>query len=289
VFSRFVPTKFTFKQNKLATVINMGRGLNKKSFFFLGVLCILSITATLVMAAADYPFGARGVTYIDSSRANSGSYPPANITSAQAGNVTEITLNTITSTRAWQGYYGNITGTITLEDASGNVFYNWTALEPKGQIYASINSSVTWSSIRCFNWTDPTQTIDVQSAEDYFGIKDDAADGLNDTYTENGLDTNFYVGVRNITAESDAAGVTCHTTNTYIAGAKSQDDFENVLLTDGNVLVFTTIIENNLVDTEADINGFDGRPHDFQMLVAEDGHDAHETQTMTYFFWAEIR
>ena len=37
---------------------------------------------------------------------------------AEAGNITELTIDDRRTTQAWQGYYGNITGTITLDDAN---------------------------------------------------------------------------------------------------------------------------------------------------------------------------
>jgi hypothetical protein len=279
-------------QKKLATVINMGRGINKKNFLLMSIAFAIIMTAYLTLADSDVPYGIRTINYIDSSRPNLSSYLPDDI-EAEAGNVTEITLDAIATTKTWQGYYGNITGIITLEDAYGYVFYNWTSAEPKGEIYASINNSVTWLDIRCFDWEIGTtgQNIDMQHVEDnWFGIPDDASDGLNDTYTQAGdLDNELFVGTVNITESTDGADSTCHSTNTYRYGQMStQSDFENVLLTDGDVLVFTTIIENNILNNETDIFGFDNREHDFQLLVAENGRSGFEDTTTTYYFWAEI-
>lgn len=269
----------------------MGRGLDKKSILLVAMICALSITAYFALAANDVPYGIRSISYIQSSRPNVSAYIPANITAA-AGNVTEMDLTAIATTKAWQGYYGNISGIITLEDAYGYVFYNWTAAEPKGEIYASMNNTIDWLNIKCFDWQigTTTQNFDQQTAEDWFGIPDDASDGLNDTYTEtDSLDNELFVGTRNITEVSADGDASCHSTNTYRLGSMSSEtDFENVLLTDDDVLVFATIIENNVVDTVTDIFGFDGRPHDFQLLVAENGHSGFEDSDTPYYFWAEI-
>ena len=155
---------------------------NKKNttIFILGFLALMSLLTALVWADSDYPYPVRTITEGASSRANLALYTPANITDVMAGNITEINLSAISTTKAWAGYYGEIIGTLTLEDSSGYVFYNWSAMEPKGEIYASPNSSITWSSIGCFEYD---AGITLETAEDWFGIQDDDADGINETFT----------------------------------------------------------------------------------------------------------
>ncbi len=55
---------------------------------------------------------------------------------AEAGNVTALSVDAQIITQAWQGYYGNITGTITLDDADNITFYDWSLSSPTGEIYA---------------------------------------------------------------------------------------------------------------------------------------------------------
>ncbi len=255
--------------------------------FLIGTMFILSIATMIVIADSDYPIGIRHLVNGSSSRANVSAYPPQE-REAEAGNVTEINLSAVAITKTWQGYYGEITGEIVLENSNGDVFYNWTANEPKGEIYASTNNTISWGSIVCFNWTSSGQAFDLEGLEAEYGITDDSEDGVNETFNSTGLDTNFFVGSRNITEESTAVGHICHSTNTYQSGGQVPDEFENVLLTDNESIVFTTIIENNEVDTDADEVGFDGETHDFQLLVAENGHDGYEDETTTYYFWAEL-
>lgn len=259
--------------------------MNKKittTIFLIGFLAILSLM-TVVWADSDDPFGVRNINQISSSRPNVSAYPPANI-SAEAGNVTELNLTAIATTKSWQGYYGEIFGTLTLENSDGYVFYNWTTLEPKGEIYASINNTINWTGIRCWQFNGTNSSFDVDTAEGWYGIEDDDEDGINETFTTTNIE--FYVGTVQI-----AAGA-CHATNPYQDNGSGQGpvdgNFENILLTDSDVLVFTTIIENNEVDNNTDIVGFDGVTHDFQLLVAENGQDGNEDTYTTYYFWAEI-
>ena len=261
--------------------MNMNKKINT-TIFILGFLAVFSLMTVIVWADSDEPFGVRSISRGPSSRSNLSRYSPAN-TTAEAGNITEINLTGISTTKAWQGYYGEITGILTLEDSDGYVFYNWSTSEPKGEIYASLNNSINWSGIRCFHHDGSNGNFDVDTAEGWFGIEDDDEDGINETFN-GALDENFFVGSVNISSTG-----TCVATNVYRLGLQQvSGDFENILLTDQDVLVFTTIIENNEVDNNTDKSGYDGVTHDFQLLVAEDGHDGQEDNVTTYFFWAEI-
>jgi hypothetical protein len=264
----------------------MKRG-SKLGYMVVGLFALTAMLSILAWADSSIPYGIRDVTVIQTERSNVSVYTPDDV-EAEAGNVTELQLTAIATTKSWQGYYGNISGQISLEDTQGNVFYNWTSVEPKGEIYASTTNTIEWTNITCFNWTG--QSITVETEEARYGITDDQGDGIDETYGSSGLDKNFFVGSRNITGVSNDVGATCQTTNTFQYGLQGvSDQFENVLLTDNaGALVFTTVIENNDANNATDINGFDNAPHDFQLMVAEDGHDGQEDTTTTYYFWAEI-
>ena len=261
---------------------------NTKSGYVVMGFLALTVLLSIVVFAEDYPFGAREVNYIQSSRPDVSSYPPGQI-EAEAGNVTELSLVGISTTLAWQGYYGNVSGILTLEDASGNVFYNWSAAEPRGEIFASVNNSIVWSNISCFNWTG--QTINLSTEEARYGIADTDSDGINETYTNAGLNSDIFIGSLNISGNASALGITCHTTNPFQFGSQGSnlDNFENFLLQDGaGALVFGGVIENNEFNNITDLIGFDNNQHDFQLLVAEDGHQGQEDTTTDYFFWLEL-
>lgn len=254
------------------------------TIFILGFIAAFSLLTVFVLADSDPPFGVREITEIGSSRPDLTTYPPDSLDNVAAGNVTELTMYGISTTKAWAGYYGNITGTITLETSDGYVFYNWTAAEPKGEIYASTVGAITWANIGCFLFDGSGGNFDVEAAEGWYGIEDDDADGINETYMPL-TNMAFEVGTVAIAADS------CPATNTYRYGqtpVNVNNDFENVLLTDEDALVFTTVIENSDADISADIVGFDDREHDFQLLLAENGHDGQEDTLTTYYFWAEI-
>jgi len=234
-------------------------------------LIILSLIVFQVsLALAVQPFGAN-YTEINSTRA------PMDIAEsieALAGNVTEININGFSTTQSWQGYFGNVTGTIQLADANDNQMYNWSLASPEGEIYATTDTSVSWANIACFDLAGNHSTL-----ETLFGIESDDVDGINETFSDTGTHDEFYTN--NIQFVADA----CPSTQIYdVFGSSNATNFQEVLLTDSSAdteIIFTAILD------EEDVAGFDGRFHDFEMLVLEDGHET-DTSTTTYYFYVEI-
>jgi hypothetical protein len=64
------------------------------------------------------------------------------------------------------------------------------------------------------------------------------------------------------------------------SGVKSTTNFAEVLLSDTSNMIYTSVLEQKAV-------GFDNRPHDFEMLVGENGHGGDMNPT-TYFFYLEL-
>lgn len=239
--------------------------MSKRIFVTLVLAVSVLFFAGGVLAA---PFGA-SVTPGASSNGNS-----TNPTShgAIAGNVTELTIDGNTITQAWQGYYGNVSGAIVLNDGSSNVFYNWTSLSADGEVYASTNNSITWGSVRCFNFSSLEYT-NVTGLENAYNIAAGDADGVDETFNRNNH-PQFYIG------NTQFASGACN--NTMILGNGGTPTFYEALMIDQskNATVFASIIADNT-------NGFDGRPHDFEMLVLDDGHGTN-TATTTYYFYVEL-
>lgn len=237
--------------------------MNKTYAFLLVAILALS---SLAIVSAD-PNGATTVTQ-EASSTGSVNTNAANH-SAIAGNVTEITIYGESITQSWQGYYGNVSGAIRLSDGSGNSMYNWSLASPSGEVFASTASSITWSSIDCFNWTADGATL-----ETAFNVND-SADGVNETFTDANSHAEFYVGGTTFTAGE------CMSTDVFDStGASVDGTFEEVLLHDGTSTIFASLLED-------DVSGFDSNAHDFQMLVLEDGHSG-DTSTTPYFFYVEL-
>jgi hypothetical protein len=215
---------------------------------------------------------------------------PAYGNNAIAGNVTELGISGFTTTQAWQGYFGNVTGVIQLADSNDNVLYNWTQASPRGEVYASTNSSVQWLNIQCFNFTavgDYTSesgnggTVNLYGTNltqlhTQYGIDLSDPDSVNATFSLTGAGTHdsFF------TASQDFAEGECQSTRVYDnTGAGVTNKFEEVLLYEPvtTSVVFASILEQ-------DASGFNANTHDFEMLVLENGHGIDTTSTPYYFF-----
>ena len=238
----------------------------------LGIVIIPAVSAQL-----NVPMGAQNITSIRNETINPALYPPESV-EAFAGNLTELTITGVSQTKSWQGFFGNVSGTIILEDSAGFRFYDWTAAEPQGQVYASANQSISWTTVNCWDIDD---TPSRWSWYDFYGMNDSDYDNINMTYNLN-LHDEFYVGLITIPADS------CRSTYTFVNNQSQTDDFPAVLLADENdALIFTAILEDRAIGERQGKAGYDGGDYDFQLLVAERGRFG-DTDTTTYYFWIEI-
>src|SRR3990167_8342051 len=100
-------------------------------------------------AGSTAPEGPDSINVLNSSRQNPSSGPVT--VQAEAGNVTSLRIMNERATEAWQGYFGNITGNITLEDVNDNLFYSWQIANPTGEVYAANFTNTDWTDVYCIN------------------------------------------------------------------------------------------------------------------------------------------
>jgi hypothetical protein len=239
---------------------------------YAGFFIVLVMLIYFGSVKAVEPFGA-DITENTTSRAPADD--PDSIP-AQAGNVTRLDIFGFTVTQSWQGYYGNVSGTIQLADSNDKVLYNWSLASPEGEVYASRNGSgeISWGNVDCFNMANH------QSLETFYNISTDDADGVNETFSDDNSHDPFYTANTYFSAGQCAASYMYTGTGTGESGK-----FEEVLLTDGSdsaQVIFTALLE------EEDVAGFDGEYYDFEMIVLENGHGT-DTSTVPYYFYVELQ
>jgi hypothetical protein len=213
---------------------------------------------------------------------------------AYAGNVTELTIYGFTTTRSWQGYYGNVTGVVQLADSADFVMYNWTETNPRGEIYAARNQTIDWRYVQCFNYTATGEYGDdlaragqtslvgmnYTQLDEMYNISLDDVDGVNNTfvYGPSGITAGghqlFYTN--NLKFDADEC------TSMKVYNSTGVGDFQEVLMYEPNG---RTIIFNAILKRDAD--GFNAMTHDFEMLVLEDAHTTDIVPT-TYYFYMEL-
>jgi hypothetical protein len=277
-------------------MLQQGRGgkkMSKSKRLIREIIAVVAISIVLsysVLGQYKDPVGPESIAIIDSQRMDSwGGYPIA----AEAGNVTELFINATGLTEHWAGFYGNITGYITLDDGDNWTMYDWRVAEPQGKIYATTLSPPTWGNIDCLNHS---STYSVVNLEDDLDMEQADNDGVNDTFCpgcsvgqKDGAPANhseFFVGYKQFNARD------CWAIATYVNDADqyalADPDFIEVLLQDGTAAVYMTIIEDKDTDAEGDVLGFDNRNHDFQMMVGENGNGSAALTTTDYYFYVEL-
>jgi hypothetical protein len=249
-----------------------------RNIFLLGIFFLGSMG---FVVAATLPTAPNSLTASAPSTFDQSAYGPRSV-EAIAGNITALVVTAIGQTKDWQGYYGNVSGSITLDDASNFTFYNWTSAEPRGQVYATLNSSIGWSGVNCFNYTNDSAAY-WQTIESFYNIPNDGVDGVNETFNQT-THPSFQVGSRTMSG--------CPTTYVFQSDAYQQSNFANVLLYDPALnetgWIYATIIENKTIgSSQNDLLCYNGVQCDFQILVNEDGHGT-DTASTTYYFWVEL-
>lgn len=254
--------------------------MKKSMLITIMAILVLSFSA-YVMAAGDNPAAPTTLEWQQTTRFNPLNYAPQNV-SIVAGNITRLYIDTISQTRAWAGFYGNITGTITLDDANNYTFYNWSAAEPQGQIYATLSNNPSWTNVDCMDFSATNGDVNESIFEAYYGIETEDVDGLPETFNRTDHDA-FTIAATEFT--------NCPTTYIWQNDQYQQDKFQNIMMADKSDdtsgWIFTTLIENNDANNATDVQCYNGEYCDFQILVADDGHDTNVAVT-TYFIWVEL-
>lgn len=260
------------------------------------VVSFVLLSLVLGLVSAVQPFGAQ-TTFIDSERAPEDS---AGNMSALAGNVTELNIFGYSITQSWQGYFGNVSGTIMLADSNDYVMYNWSLASPSGEVYATENNSIVWTNVQCFNFTaagtyaDDTANrggtsafgMNLSQLESMYGIAFDDVDGVNETFslTGNPEHGTGYVHDLFYTNNLQFDAGECLSTHIYDdTGGPENQSFQEVILYDPDTrsVLWTAILD------EEDNLGFDQNYHDFEMIVPEDGHGT-DIAERTYYFYVEL-
>ena len=254
------------------------RKTHKISLALLPVLVLLFTSILSILLSVQYSFSVPEGPNITVIKSTTRTPQSAAEVQALAGNITQINIFGSTVTQTWQGYYGNISGTIVLQDSGNYSIYEWDNINPEGEIYVS-DTSIDFSggNIECYNFSNyDTGYYNLSMFEEYLFLEWDDPDGVNETFNMSADYDTFFAGTNMITG-------LCPLTNLYNGTGKSVDKFKEVLLYD---ITSKNVIYTALLDGSAN-TGFNNESMDFQMIVAENGHLG-DTNPTTYYFYIEI-
>lgn len=188
------------------------------------------------------------------------------------GTITTVTLNTTSQNLRWKAYVGNVSGTLTLDDANDNTIFDWTLTDVIGEIYATRSTdSINWTGINC---SDTTHIENENRALNHTNIDDNITSTFDET-THSG----FYVGTSVILEN------TCRAVHTYVNSSSQESNFEEIVLYDGTTeengnIVYATPFEQNAY-------GFDNSTYDFQMILPDNGLSTWSS-SVAYYFYVEL-
>jgi len=214
-----------------------------------------------------------GVSSIDISANETKTATAGYTLNTSGGYITTFNITASLQNPRWKAFVGLVSGTFTLDDASGSTIYDWSLATTSGEIYATRNSStISWADIQCANTT-------LMENENYLMNHSNAQDNITSTFNDS-THTSFVVASTTINSNS------CPTLNTYQNSATQDAEFEEMILSDstnftlGGNLIYSTIIENTTL-------GFDGNSYDFQMLIPENGAAGFSSST-AYYLYVEL-
>ncbi len=188
------------------------------------------------------------------------------------GSIATIRLNATTQNTRWKAYVGNVSGSLSLDDAQDNKLFDWSLTQFMGEVYATRSQqTINWTGINCSNATHI-------SLEEFAINHSNRDDNITKTFSTQ-THREFYAGTRQILAN------TCFSVHTYVNSTSQATSFEEVVLYDGTNLTNGKIIYASPL--EQDLYGFDNSTYDFQMIVPENGQAGWQSST-AYYFYVEL-
>jgi hypothetical protein len=231
------------------------------------VLLVLVLGTLLTAAISAIPEGATLATGPPQTKNAS----VVNNVTADGGNITEVNITSTTQTSSWQGFWGQVNGTLVLQDAAGFNFYSWNVTNVSGEVYASLDGAINFGLIFPEN----------NCSRDNWLTGFDKSDSVNSTFTNNS-NRAVNIGIVEINAS------TACSTFTYVNGSATSVFFHELIVTDdpnnrtnasvgGNTSVYVAIIEPQIAGYNRDL-------HDYQLIVPVNSTAGFNT----YAFYAEI-
>jgi len=231
------------------------------------LLLVLMLGLTLFSNVVAIPVGP---SILYNSTSNATPKPAAAITTA-GGTFTTLVLNTTGQTYRWKAYVGNVSGKLTLADATNKSIFDWSVTSVTGEVYATrSNSAIDWTTVSC------ADSALINNEDIFMNMSLASPDTINKTFN-NTIHKSFYVGTTKI------QNSTCKSIATYVNGVSQAPTenavFQEILLKDGSSnIVYTTLVNASTI-------GYNNQRYDFQMILAENEYNPTPT---TYYLYVEL-
>ena len=214
------------------------------------MLAIIVLSLSLVTAAPSGGAATEGAS-------TGGTSTGTSTVNIDGGNVTYVDVNSDVVTSRWAGFFGNVSGSLFLSDASANNFYQWSISSMTGAVVYAADGSVS-------DWAAGTSIVPLNNSN--------APAYVNGVYTDNFTQT--YAANEAFTSSTYNIAATPYATTYNSSGvAGNLKTYALYSITDAK-----TIWAGKVVD---DADGFDGTTVDYQILLPA------QTGT-TYSFYMEL-
>ncbi|PXF62093.1 MAG: hypothetical protein C4B59_00300 [Candidatus Methanogaster sp.] len=245
-------------------VIGPAVGTQDSGYWYAGVTVVDLVDVTAIMTESGT---SNGIVEIVANVSRQALYPGVGGTdSAKGGFVTEMDLDGTSRTTRWQGYYGNVSGSIALADSQGHTMFSWAWNATEGgEVFATTNSSIPpWTGLTNNSTTQFLNEIDADWGWTNDPV-DDAGATLNATTNVNIADDSYQIAATTAGAlQPYDSQWQCGAVAT--ANPNERDDF-----------VFVGIIQDGKTS-------FASGSADYEMIVPtpDDG------SAVTYYFYMEL-
>ena len=227
------------------------RNTMKQTATFIAAVMIFALAAGIVIANTDAQI----------STGSSESYTTAaaaNIAAA-GGDVTQVNVSSDASTAKWQGFWGNISGSLRLGDASA--FYDWSDVSFTA-VYAAAGNTVDWAQVSGLSGAAAREGKDTE-----FGLTSTDTDSINSTMGGGTCAAGTIISTADGVTPYDNAGdpgswETCLAEDTVLGGLAA------------------TVFGTNIVSAGA--QAFNGETVQYQLMVPV------ESGGTNYYFYLEI-
>jgi len=241
-----------------------------------GRITAITLLVILVLLTSYYAIADPGGATISNAATQTAPNRTPDSRSDARSTITIMDITAVQKDTHWKGYVGNVSGSLTLDDAANYTIYDWAFTTISGEVYASRWNNITWSSMACAS----TSLIQTESA--FHNMTDTDSDDINSTFNYT-LHQAIQIGEDSITAS------TCNSTFMYMNDTVQPNltvdrPWQEVLVQDANsYLVYVAPIEDDVYAYHNDISM--NQTYDFQLIVAESDIKASPT---TYYFYVEL-
>ena len=217
-----------------------------------------------MISAAAVPQGPDSIVSVNNSTKGNVTAKEFNIS---GGYIATFNLSATIQNPRWKAFVGNVTGSFTLDDATGATIYDWALSTISGRIFATrVSSAINWSGLAC-------ATNATMESENLALAHSNIDDNITKTFERRDHPT-FVAAGQTLTNNS------CPTARPYVNDTAQQTIFNETALYDGANHIFCTELETNK-------EGYDNNLFDFQMIVPEYGSAGYGGST-SYYMYIEL-